>query len=78
MDILQFKMWLEDAGITPALNTNAGGPYEDKINSNNTAKSNPTEPNDDIERKNREKAAKEQEAFGGISTLLRMKKMKKK
>lgn len=78
MDILQFKTWLEDAGATPGNDyTNSGGPYEDKIASNNMAKSNPTEPNDDIERKNRIKAKNQLRGFGGISNLLRIKKMKK-
>lgn len=78
MSILQFKNWLEDAGVTMGGDyTNSGGPYEDKIDSNNMAKSNPTSPEDDIERKNRKQAKKEQDAFGNVSALLRMKKMKK-
>lgn len=78
MSILQFKTWLEDAGVTMGADyTNAGGAYEDKIASNNMAKSNPSSPEDDIERKNRKQAKKEQGAFGNVSELLRMKKMKK-
>lgn len=78
MSILQFKTWLEDAGATGGNDySNSGGPYEDKIDSNNTAKSNPTEPNDDIEKKNREEAEDNLKKFGSVSDLLRMKKMKK-
>jgi hypothetical protein len=78
MSILQFKTWLEDAGATGGNDySNSGGPYEDKIDSNNTAKSNFTDANDDIEKKNREEAEDNLKKFGGVSTLLRMKKMKK-
>jgi|APSaa5957512493_1039668.scaffolds.fasta_scaffold280834_2 hypothetical protein len=78
MSILQFKTWLEDAGATGGNDySNSGGAYEDKIDSSNTAKSNPTEPNDDIEKKNREEADNNLKKFGGVSDLLRMKKMKK-
>lgn len=78
MNILQFKTWLEDAGITHNDYSNAGGPFEKSVNSKNTAKSLETDPDDDIEKKNREKAEDNIKAFGDVSDLLRMKKMKKK
>ncbi len=78
MNILQFKTWLEDAGITHGNDySNAGGEFEKSVNSKNTAKSLESEPEDDIERKNRKKARRDQDAFGDVSALLRMKKMKK-
>ena len=79
MSILQFKTWLEDAGATGSNDySNSGGDYEDKIDSNNTAKSNFTPADDDMDKKNREEADGQLKKFGGVSDLLRMKKMKKK
>ena len=57
--------------------SNTDNGYEDKIASNNTAKSNPSEPDDEIEKKNRKKAGDNLKSFGSVSDLLRMKKMKK-
>lgn len=77
MNILQFKIWLEDAGETFDDYTNSGSALERSVNSKNTAKSLETSPDDDIERKNRKKANDNLKAFGDVPDLLRMKKMKK-
>jgi hypothetical protein len=79
MSKLQFKMWLEDAGATGSNDySNSGSDMEDAVASKNTAASNFKDAEDDIEKKNREKAEDDLKGFGSVSTLLRMKKMKKK